>query len=87
MPTQSGFSKAIGCEIIPGGPVGEHRLQGNLRPGDTLLSVEHITDGAPPTRVDRTAEFSIVAGKHATLINTTTNTTGGFLHVLWAKAE
>lgn len=87
MPTLSGFSKPIGCALIPGGPIGEHLVQGNLKPGDTLLSVEHITDGAPPTRVDRTAEFSIVGGKHATIANTTTITTGGFLHVLWAKAE
>lgn len=87
MPTQSGFSKAIGCDIIPGGPVGEFRVSGNLRPGCTLLSVEHITDGNPPTRVDRTAEFSITAGKANTIQNTTTNTTGGFLHVLWCLPE
>lgn len=87
MPFQDGFSKPIGCCLIRGGPVGEHKVRGNLRPGDTLLSVEHITDAIPPTRVDRTAEFSIVAGKHGTIINTTTVTTGGFLHVLWARAE
>lgn len=87
MPTISGFSKPIGCAMIPGGPVGQHTVQGALKPGDTLLSVEHITDGTPPTRVDRTAEFSITAGKSGTITNTTTNTTGGFLHVLWARAE
>jgi len=87
MGTISGFSRTVGCCLIPGGPIGEHVIQGDLRPGDTLLSVEHVTDGAPPTRVDRTAEFSITAGKHNTIQNTTTITTGGFLHVLWAKAE
>lgn len=87
MPFQDGFSKQIGCCLIRGGAVGEHKVRGNLKPGDTLLSVEHITDAPTPTRVDRTAEFSIVAGKHATIVNTTTNTTGGYLHVLWAKAE
>ncbi len=87
MPMISGFSKPIGCSMIPGGPVGEHVVHGDLAPGDTLLSVEHITDGSPPTRVDRTAEFSIVAGKANTIANTTTNTTGDFLHVAWAKAE
>ena len=87
MPTLSGFSKPIGCCLIPGGVVGEHKLSGNLKPGCTLLSVEHITDGAPPTRVDRTAEFSITAGKNATIQNTTTNTTGGYLHVLWSLPE
>lgn len=87
MPTISGFSKAVGCALIPGGAIGEHQVPGDIEPGDTLLSVEHITDGAPPTRVDRTAEFSISATKHGVISNITTITTGGFLHVLWAKAE
>ena len=87
MGTISGFSGAVGCCLIPGGPVGEHVVQGNLVPGDTLLSVEHITDGAPPTRVDRTAEFAITAGKDNVIENDTTDTTGDFLNVLWAKAE
>ncbi|RVK81393.1 hypothetical protein CN157_05080 [Sinorhizobium meliloti] len=87
MPTISGFSKPVGCALIPGGPVGEHAVPGALGPDDTLLSVEHITDGTPPTRVDRTAEFSIHATKGGVVINTTTDTTGGFLHVLWARSE
>ncbi|WPJ68009.1 hypothetical protein STOPSMEL_33 [Sinorhizobium phage StopSmel] len=87
MPTISGFSKPVGCAMIPGGPVGEHLVPGSIKAGDTLLSVEHITDGSPPTRVDRTAEFSITAGKGGSITNTTTNTTGGFLHVLWARSE
>lgn len=87
MGTVSGFSKAVGCALIPGGPIGEHKVFGDIRDGDTLLSVEHIADAEPPTRVDRTAEFSIVAGKHGTISNTTTVTTGGYLHVLWAKAQ
>ena len=87
MPTISGLSVPVGCSLIPGGPIGEHQVQGNLAPGDTLLSVEHITDGDPPTRVDRTAEFSISATKAGVVENDTTVTTGGFLHVLWAKAE
>lgn len=87
MPTISGFPKPIGCTMIPGGPIGEHIVQGNIRPGDTLLSVEHVTFGTPPTRVDRTAEFSIHATKGGVIVNTTTVTTGQWLHVLWAKAE
>lgn len=87
MPTISGFPTAVGCDLIPGGPIGEHVVRGNIRPGDTLLSVEHITAGSPPTRVDRTAEFSIHATKGGVIVNTTTITTGQFLHVLWAKAE
>lgn len=87
MPTLSGFSKRIGCAIIPGGPIGEFRVPGNLGPGCTLLSVEHITDGAPPVSVERKAEFSIVAGKAETIINTTTVTTGGYLHVMWSSRD
>ena len=87
MPTISGFSVPVGCALIPGGAIGEHAVPGNIAPGDTLLSVEHITDGTPPTRVDRTAEFSISATHAGVIENTTTVTTGGFLHVLWAKAE
>lgn len=87
MPTISGLSKPMGCDLIPGGPVGEHVVSGNLTPGDTLISVEHITDGTPPTRVDRTAEFSIHPTEANKVVNTTTDTTGTHLHVLWAKAE
>ncbi|MEO9612627.1 MAG: hypothetical protein ABJG86_09760 [Nitratireductor sp.] len=87
MPTITGFSRPVGCALIPGGPVGEHLVPGALQPGDTLLSVEHITDGTPPTRVDRTAEFSITAGRAGSVTNDTTDTTGGFLHVLWARSE
>jgi len=87
MPTISGFSKAVGCALIPGGPVGEHQVPGAIGDGDTLLSVEHITDGAPPTRADITSEFSITAGKGGSITNTTTDTTGDFLHVLWAEKE
>jgi len=87
MPTITGFSVPVGCALIRGGAIGEHQVPGSIEPGDTLLSVEHITDGAPPTRVDRTAEFSISATKAGVIQNTTTVTTGGFLHVTWAKAE
>lgn len=87
MPTITGFSTPVGCELIPGGPIGEHEVNGNLGPNDTLLSVEHITDGTPPTRADITAEFSIHATKGGVIVNTTTDTTGGFLHILWSKVE
>jgi hypothetical protein len=87
MPTITGLSVPVGCALIPGGPVGEHQVPGNLVPGDTLLSVEHITEGAPPTRADITAEFTISATDAGVIENTTTDTTGDFLHVLWAKAE
>lgn len=87
MPTISGFSTPVGCALIAGGPVGEHSVPGSLKPGDTLLSVEHITDGTPPTREDITAEFTISATKAGTIENTTTDTTGAHLHVLWSSTE
>lgn len=88
MPTITGFATAVGCAMIRGGVAGEHAVPGNLEPGDTLLSVEHITAGTPPTRVDRTAEFTISATKAGVVDNALgTDTTGGWLHVLWAKAE
>lgn len=90
MSTITGFATAVGCALINGGVAGEHVVPGNLVPGDTLLSVEHITAGTPPTRVDRTAEFSISATKAGVIENDPeegTDTEGDWLHVLWAKAE
>lgn len=90
MPTIAGFPTPIGCALIPGGPAGTFQVPGNLMPGDTLLSVEHITQGTPPTRVDRTAEFTISASTAGTIENDPdegTDTSGDHLHVLWAKAE
>jgi hypothetical protein len=83
MPTISGFSRPIQSACIPGGPVGEFSVPGNLRPGHFLLSVEELTDAATPTRVDRTGEFSITPNKNGRIQNTTTNTTGKFLLVTW----
>jgi len=79
----SGFSRPVEMVIIPGGPVGEFAVPGNLRPGHFLLSVEEVTDAATPIRVDRTTEFSIVAGKNGRIQNTTTVTTGKFLIITW----
>lgn len=88
MPTITGFSRPVGCALIPGGPAGEHKVPGSLKPGDTLLSVEHVSDGAPPTREDITDEFEISATDAGIVINTSgTDTTGDFLHVLWASRE
>ncbi len=87
MPTVTGYPMPVGCCLINGGPVGEHQVRGKIKPGDTLLSVEDITPGTPPTRVDRTGEFSIHPTKGGTIVNTTTNTTGRYLHVLWHSAE
>lgn len=87
MGTITGFSRPIGAALINGGAIGEHAVPGNMKPGDVLLSVEHITDGNPPTRVNRTAEFTIHATKGGTIVNTTTDTTGDFLHALWASEE
>lgn len=90
MPTISGFSRPVGCALIPGGEAGEHKVPGSLKPGDTLLSVEHITDDERPTREDITEEFDISETEAGVIINDDvegTDTTGGFLHVLWASHE
>lgn len=87
MATLNGFSVPVGCAFVPGGVAGEHQLPGNIAPGDTLLAVQHVADGTPPTATDITAECSISATKGGVIENTTTDTTGDYLHVLWAKAE
>lgn len=87
MPTITGFSKRLGSALVPGAPVGEIKVPGDIKAGDTLLDVLHITDGTPPTRVNRTAECSITAGKAGSITTTVTNTTGGFLLVIWAKTD
>lgn len=85
MPTQSGFSRTIGNAIIPGGAAGVHEVPGDISDGDTILSVTQVTDTNPPVPTDRTAEFSIPAGSNGQISNTTTNTSGDFLIVSWAK--
>lgn len=85
--TLEGFSVSVGTALIPGGAIGAHQVPGSIEPGDTLLSVLHLTDGPPAVAADLTAEFSITAGAAGSITNTTTNTAGGFLLVAWAKAE
>lgn len=87
MPTITGFSHPLGDALIPGGPIGEFKVPGGLKPNDALLAVLHITDGATPVSVNRTGEFSITAGKAGSVTNTTTVTTGGYLLVVWAKTD
>lgn len=86
MPVISGFSVPSECAIIPGGPIGDHKVPGALEPGDHLLAVIHLTDAPPAHVADLTAEFSIKAGASGTITNTTTDTTGHFLLVVFAKA-
>ncbi|MED5546190.1 MAG: hypothetical protein VYD90_13150 [Pseudomonadota bacterium] len=88
MSTISGLSVPIATAIIPGGASGEHAVPGNLTPDCALLSVLHVSEGAPPAvEADLTSEFSITAGASGTIENTTTDTTGDFLIVTWALAE
>jgi hypothetical protein len=87
MPIINGFSVPLEDALIPGGVVGAHAVPGNIEDGDTLIAVLHITDGPPALAADLTAEFSITAGKGGSVTNTTTDTSGGFLLVVWAKAE
>lgn len=87
MPTISGLSKRLGTAVVPGGPIGEIKVPGDIKAGDTLLDVLEVTDGAPPVRVNRTAECSITAGKAGSITTTVTNTTGKYLLVIWTKAD
>lgn len=87
MPTISGFSVPVECALIPGGPVGQFSVPGNLKPGCTLLDVIKVVDGAPPVPTSLTSEFSITSTKAGTIQNTTTVTTGAFLLVVWAAAS
>ena len=85
--TIDGFSVPTETALIRGGAIGAHNVPGSLEPGDVLLAVLHITDGPPAVAADLTAEFTITAGKSGVITNTTTDTTGDFLLVAWAKAE
>lgn len=87
MPTITGLNKRIGTALVPGGAIGEIKVPGDIKDGDTLLDVLDITDGTPPTRVNRTAECSITANKSGSITTTLTNTTGRQLLVVWAKAN
>jgi len=84
----TGLSVPIETALIHGGPIGAHAVPGNIVDGDTLLAVLHIEEGTPPdVAADLTAEFTITANKGGSITNTTTDTTGDFLLVVWAKAE
>lgn len=87
MPTISGLSVPIATAVIPGGVAGAHAVPGGLKPADTLLAVLHVENGPPRAVVeDLTAEFAITAGAAGSVTNTTTDTTGDFLVVVWAAA-
>jgi hypothetical protein len=86
MPVITGFSVPVESAIIRGGVVGAFKVPGSLQPGDRLLAVIRVSDGPPTHVADLTGEFSITAGQSGTITNTTTNTTGAFLLVAWAKA-
>lgn len=87
MPTDTGFDKAIGSATIRGGPIGELQVPGHFDDSCTLLSVQDITQGTPPTSIERKSTHVIVAGKANTLQNTAVNTTGRWLHIVWALPE
>ena len=52
-----------------------------------FTGLTRVVDGTPPVPANLTAEFSIVAGKPGTIVNTTTVTTGNWLVVTWALPE
>lgn len=85
--TLSGFPRPIATAIVPGGAAGNHKVVGDLRAGDSLISVRHVSADLV-TNADLTAQFTIPAASNATINNAAgTDTTGNFLIVTWAKAE
>ncbi|MFW6079538.1 MAG: hypothetical protein ACODAE_07955 [Gemmatimonadota bacterium] len=75
----------VATTVIPGGAAGAHRIDGDLdASGDTLISVRHVSDDLE-TNDDLTGEFSVTG--HNEITNDTTDTSGDFLVVTYAKAE
>lgn len=85
--TQFGFGRTIATAIIPGGAPGNFNVPGDIRAGDTLLAVNSVTNANPPVPTSRIANASIPAGTSNTVAIATTNTTGTFLIITWAKAQ
>jgi len=81
--TISGLPFTVGRAVAPGGEAGAHTVDGNIAPGDTLLSVLHISADLA-TNADLTTEFTIT--DHGEIDNDGgADTTGDFLVVLYAK--
>lgn len=81
----SGLPFTVGRAVAPGGAAGEHKVDGNIAPGDTLLAVLQVSDDLQ-TVDDLTSEFSIT--DYGVIDNDGgTDTTGDFLVVVYAKAE
>lgn len=79
----SGLPFTVGRAVAPGGAAGEHRIDGNIAPGDTLLAVLQVSDDLQ-TVDDLTSEFSIT--DYGVIDNDGgTDTTGDFLVVVYAK--
>ncbi|MEL6485876.1 MAG: hypothetical protein AAFQ13_01850 [Pseudomonadota bacterium] len=87
MSTISGFSRRTGFAIIPGGEAGEHAVPGNIKAGDTLVAAIQLTDADPPVPTNRLSEFSIPASSEGLVENTTTDTTGDFVCLVWVSEE
>lgn len=81
----SGLPFTVGRAVAPGSAAGEHKVDGNIAPGDTLLAVLQVSDDLQ-TVDDLTSEFSIT--DYGVIDNDGgTDTTGDFLVVVYAKAE
>lgn len=79
----SGLPFTVGRAVAPGGAAGAHKVDGNIAPGDTLLSVRRVSADLE-TNSDLTAEFSIT--NYGVISNAGgTATTGDFLVVTYAK--
>jgi hypothetical protein len=84
--TLSGFPRLVEVAVIPGAAAGTTFLvPGNIKAGDTLLSVRHVSANLV-TNADITANGSIPADTEGRVTVATTNSTGNFLVITWAKA-
>lgn len=85
MPTLSGMNKPIGCTIVPGGAAAsELSPVSGINTADTLIEVRHISADLV-TNASVLTEASIPDADTVSL--TTTDTTGGFVIVLWQENE
>jgi len=83
----SGLGRNIATAVIPGGAAGDHSVPGNIRDGDDLISVRHVSADLTTTNADLTSEFSIKSSAFGVINNAAgTATTGDFLIVTWSPA-
>lgn len=78
--------RVVSVTVVPGGAAGDHVVDGNVAPGDLLLSVRHVNDTLS-TNTDLTSEFEVSESTHGVINNAGgTATAGDWLVVTYLKA-